>query len=356
MTFPSSGLEVYAPTFTVKLKKQNSIIPEGDISSIEIVEYLESPGKFTISFNDVLDMKKQKFRWLDDNRIQPGNLIEISFSYASSSKKSKLVFLGRINSVTHDFDFSGKATLSVTGFDLSHDLQESWSENCVYNDKKYSQIITSIASSNKLNRGKVDETKQIYENVSRLFDEDDYKFIKRLADSIGFEFFVREDSYYFRKPEDDKETEIIFTNGINIVTFTPEVNSSTLVNEVKIISWDRYGKETISQTAKLEDIKKCVYIPSMLKGQNPEKKIRTFLNVLDAEDAKTRSIAELKRRNKKLFTGRLECIGNPSLRPGITVKIEKVGKRFSGVYYVEEAKHIINRDRYSTTLELRRCR
>ncbi len=53
MTFPSSGIEVYAPTFTVKLKEMNATIPRGDISSVEIVEYLESPGKFTILFNDV---------------------------------------------------------------------------------------------------------------------------------------------------------------------------------------------------------------------------------------------------------------------------------------------------------------
>ncbi|MDQ1255028.1 MAG: uncharacterized protein QG646_4307 [Euryarchaeota archaeon] len=356
MTFPSSGIAVYAPTFTVRLKEQDAIIPEGDISSVELVEYLESPGKFTISFNDVLDMKKQKFRWLDDNRIQPGNIIEISFSYASSSKKSTLVFLGRINSVTHDFDFSGKTALSVTGFDLSHDLQESWSGNCVYNDKTYSEVVSSIASSNNLDSATVDDSEQVYENISRLFDEDDYKFIKRLADSIGFEFFVREKLYYFRKPEDENDAKIIFTNGINIVTFTPKVNSSTIVNEVKITSWDRYKKEVICQTASLKDIENSVYIPQVLKGQQPVKKIRKFLNVLSAKEAKTRSIAELKRKNKKLFTGRLESIGNPSLRPGMTVKIEKVGNRFSGVYYVEEAKHIIKKEGYQTTLELRRCK
>jgi phage protein D len=354
MTFPSSGIAVYAPTFTVKLEGEE--IPTEDITGIEIDEQIQNSGMCVISFNDMLDMKKQKFRWLDDNRIQPGNLIEISFSYASSSKKSTLVFLGRIKSVTHDFDFSGKTALSVTGFDLSHDLQESWSGNCVYNDKTYSEIVSSITSSNNLDSGTVDDSEQVYENVSRLFDEDDYKFIKRLANRIGFEFFVREKSYYFRKPEDEKDAKIIFTNGINITTFTPKVNSSTIVHEVKIISWDRYKKEAISQTASLKDIENSVYIPQVLKGQQPVKKIRKFLNVLSAKEAKTRSIAELKRKNKNLFTGRLEIIGNPSLRPGITVKIEKVGNRFSGVYYIEEAKHIIRKEGYQTTLELRRCK
>jgi phage protein D len=338
------------------LKDKNEIIPGEDITSVEIEEALEKPGMFKILLNDILDTKTLRFRWLDDNRIKPGNLLEISFSYASSSKKSTLVFLGRIKSVTHHFDSSGEPTLSVTGFDLSHDLQESWRGDSVYTDKTYSKIIADVAYSNKLKRGKIDETKTVYENVSRWFEEDDYQFIKRLTENIGFEFFVRGESYYFRKPEDEIDADTIFTNGINIVKFTPEVSSSALVNEVQLNSWDRYRKERISQTAKLADIKKCVYIPQDLKGQGYEKKVLENINVPSSEEAKVRAVAELKRKNKRLFKGQLVSIGNPSLRPGMPVKIEKIGKLFSGVYYVEETKHSINQKEYSTTLEVRRCK
>lgn len=360
MTFPSSGLDIYAPTFTVKLKEKNEIIPRGDISSVEIVEYLKGSGRFKVSFNDVLDIKKQKFRWLDDNRIQSGTLIEISFNYASSLKKNTLVFLGRINSVSHSFDNNGKSTLSVEGFDLSDDLKGSVVGMCVYNDKTYTQIVSDVASKSKLKRGKVDDSTQVYDNVSRQINrgiiEDDYQFIERLRNKTGFEFFVREESYHFRKPEDDKDAEIIFTNGINIINFTPRVNSSKLLHEVKVNSWNEYEKKLISQTAKLEDIKKCVYIPPVLKGQKPEKKIEKQENAPSEEEAKKCAIAVLKERNKFLFTGQMESIGNPSLRPGMTIKIEKVGKLFSGIYYIEKAMHSMNSEKYRTTLELRRCK
>ena len=101
MTFPSSGIAVYAPTFTVKLEGEE--IPTEDITGVEIDEQIENPGMCAISFNDMLDMKKQKFRWLDDARIQLGTRIEISFSYAqgsgnaSSSGGNTLLFIGRIH-------------------------------------------------------------------------------------------------------------------------------------------------------------------------------------------------------------------------------------------------------------------
>lgn len=357
MTFPSSGLDIYAPSFTVKLKKKNEIIPRGDINSVEIIEDLEYPGEFTITFNDVLDMKKQEFRWLDDDRIQPGNLIELSLSYASSSAKNILVFLGKITSISHNFDFSGKATLSVKGNDLSNNLKESWAGEYVYNKKTYSQIVADIASANKLKRGEVDETKKKYENVSRQLEEDDYKFVKRLAGDIGYEFFVREESFNFRRPGDEKDAQITFTNGINLVTFSPTVKSSPLVHEVTVTSWDPSNKENISQTARLADISKCIYIPPLLKGQTPQKKIPIPpINGLNAEEAKIRAVAQLKKENEGLFTGSLESIGNPSLRPGITINIEKVGKRFTGVYYIKKATHSMNQEKYRTTLQLRRCR
>jgi phage protein D len=66
-------------------------------------------------------------------------------------------------------------------------------------------------------------------------------------------------------------------------------------------------------------------------------------------------MAELKRRNQTLIEGTLECIGDPELRPGMTVNIEKVGERFSGTYYVKSAKHSISESGYKTTLEVRRC-
>ncbi len=73
------------------------------------------------------------------------------------------------------------------------------------------------------------------------------------------------------------------------------------------------------------------------------------------EEAKDLAIAELKRRNNGFIQGTLEVAGDPALRPGITIDVLKVGVRFSGRYYVTQARHSLGEGGYRTTLEIRRC-
>jgi phage protein D len=354
MTFPLKGIEIYAPNFKLKMIDQNVTIPNGDITSLEIVEELNESGKFEISFNDVLDMKSQKFKWLDNKLILPGNLIDISLNYASISNDNKLTFIGRIKKITPQFAFNSNATLQVIGFDLSHDLKASQKGGTAFDKKKYSQIIEEIASANGLKTGNIQQTETV-ESVSKSSDQDDYKFIEKLTSEIGFEFFVRGKSLYFRKPKENEDASIIFTNGINILSFSPQISISTYVNEVECNNWDSNKKEKNSQTAKQEDIIKDSSILNCLKNQKDKKIILENKNVSSPEVAKILATAELKKRAENLITGTLESVGNPSIRPGMTVKVEKVGELFNGVYYVKKTTHSIKQKGYTTILELRRC-
>ncbi len=362
MTFPSSGIAIYAPTFTIKLGGKE--IPTEDITDVEVDEQIENSGMCTISFNDMLDMKKQKFRWLDDARIQIGTRIEISFSYAqgsgnaSSSGGNTLLFIGSLHAITPNFDPGGSAKLKIRGYDLSCNLMRSRKGQGIYNKKSYSEIVGEIAEKYGLKQDQIESTSPASESVSRQRDEDenedDYKFVKRLASKINYEFFVREESLYFRKPKDSDDAKFTFTNGINIVSFSVEANTSAYVSEVQTNLWSSNQKEKSPQTAKQEEVGNSFGLD--LTSQQGKKIILENVNVSSAEEANARAVAELKKRNKKLITGNLESIGNPSIRPGMTVEIKKVGDRFSGTYYVEKTKHSINQKGYSTTLTLRRCK
>lgn len=119
-------------------------------------------------------------------------------------------------------------------------------------------------------------------------------------------------------------------------------------------------KERISETAGINDIVSSVGISNFdsIVEQSQSKKIKVKLEgrvVCSTEEAKSIAVAELKRRNNGFIEGNLECIGNPELRPGITVKIDKVGERFSGFYYITKARHRIGEGGYKTTLDVRRC-
>jgi len=357
MTFPSSGIAVYAPTFTVKLEGEE--IPTDDINSIKVDEQIDNLGMCEISFNDMLDMKKQKFRWLDDARIKIGTRIEISFSYAqgsgfaSISGGDSLLFIGNLHAITHNFDPGGSTKLEVRGYDLSCNLMRSRKGQGVYKNKSYSGIVGDIAEKYELKQDQIESSTPVYDSVSRDSNEDDYQFVKRLASELKYEFFVMEESLYFRKPKDSESASITFTNGINIVSFSTETSISTYVSEVQVNLWSSDQKEKNPQTATQKEVGNSFGLD--LTSQQGRKIILENLKVSSAEEAKALAIAELTKRNQNLITGNLVSIGNPSIRPGMTVEVKKVGNRFSGTYYVEKTKHSINQNGYSTTLKLRRC-
>lgn len=352
-----SGYDIYAPVFTVTLKGKD--ISRESISSIEIDENLDTPAKFTISFNEIFDINTQKFRWLDDPSISPGTEIGITFGYASKPGKQSLI-KGKIKGINSGFVTTGPSTLTLEGYDYSHDMQKKNEEKLIYKDMTYSDLVSKITTENNLKPKKIDETKIKQDIIRRKHNEKDYDFVRRLANLLGFEFFIRGDELYFREPKDKEKGNVTFTLHNNLLNFSPRMTTANLANEVQVHAYNKEKKEPILGTANIKEITSGIGISDldqiMAKSNSNKVQIRLEGKVVkDEKEAKAIAMAELKKRNQTLIEGTLECIGDPQLRPGMTVNIEKVGKRFSGAYYVKSAKHSIGDSGYKTTLEVRRC-
>lgn len=359
----ASGLQTLVASIEVKLmdesKKLLKEIPQVDITHLVIEEELEEPGMFRISLDDYLDLDTQKHRWSEDGDIQPGNTVKITIGFVSDPEKKIHSFIGRIRSIGVDKgNESGAATLELRGYDLAYDLKKKNAPATIYNDKKYSDVVTEIAGNNKLKADKIETSPITYENIIRYPGESDFAFLKKISGEIGFESFVQGDSLYFRKPKDTVKGEITLEQEWDVLSFNPTISNAAVVNEVTVNSWDVKNKVMISGKATLEDIKSGVGVKEFknVSGKFKDVKITLGDRVLrSTEEAKNVAIAELKRRNQKFIEAELECIGKPELHPGITVNIEKVEKRFSGVYYIEQSTHTIGKNGYITTLGLRGC-
>jgi phage protein D len=356
MAMVTSGLECYVPAFTVELVDKGMKIPKDSLTAIDIDEDLENPAMFTLSFNESIDLNTQKFRWLDSEAVTPGTEVLISFGYASS--KSQGSMRGKIKAVTPGFLSSGIPSLSVEGYDLSHDLQKTQGKMS-YSKVSYSQIAAEIAGDNGLNQAGIASTRIIHPKVERKKNEKDYTFLKRLAEEIGFEVFMRDKTLYFREPQDTQKGAVDFVFRNNIISFNPRLSTAALANEVEVTAWDEKGKETISETASISELKSAAGIPNfdslVEKSQGKKVKVRLEGKVIRSrEEAKAIALSELKRRNKGFIEGKLECTGNPQLSPGMTINVDKIGKLFSGIYYVTKAKHTLGDGGYKTTLDVRR--
>ncbi|MGB9940952.1 phage late control D family protein [Methanosarcina sp.] len=358
MTQEISSAEIYAPAFSVSWADTDKAIPKNEITGLEVDEDLESPGMFRLSFNETFDLKTQQFRWLDDSSIAPGTMLIASFGYAFPHKESRI--RGRIRALSPGFLAGGPPTLTVEGYDLSHDLKKTHSEANL-NEVTYSDVAREIARKNKLDPSGVEDSGMgPSRRIERRVNEKDYDFLKRLADNLGFELFIRNRTLYFRKPDDERRGSMDFQYYKNIISFTPRMSAANVVNEVRVTAWNEKDKERISETAELNEIKTSIGIPGFAdiveesQGTRLSVKIEGRV-VRSREEAKAIALSELKKRNVGFITGTLECVGNPELRPGITVNIVKVGERFSGVYYITKSRHVLGENGYRTTLEVRRC-
>ena len=159
------NLERYAPSFSLTIGG----IPQPDlrksIISLEVDESLASASMFTFSINEGLDIKTQRFKWLDSSLLNPesGDDVEIFLGYAGSiSKSSEPLITGKIAALNPGFPSSGTPSLSVQGYDHSFCLQKSIVKDKRTFDKanSYQDVVMKIAGEQNLREGDIDTRDQ----------------------------------------------------------------------------------------------------------------------------------------------------------------------------------------------------
>jgi phage protein D len=352
---PVVNTDFYAPRFEIKIKG-TAPLPTTAVISVDIDERIDRPGMFTLTLNEWLDIDTQTFTWLDSELVRPGNEVLILFGYNAKSRK----FTGKIKALSPSFPSTGIPTLKVEGYDLSHGMQKTESK-VKDTDVKYSDVAKEIARKNDLTTTGVEDTLKKHKVVKRNKNESDYALLDRLARNIGYEFFVRGKTLYFRSPKDNQSKSVSFRFRKNVISFSPRLSTTPTVNEVEVTAWNERSKKPIVATARISDIETSVGIPDfdklVEKSEGKKIKIKREGRAVKSEDeAKILAIGELKRANDGFIGGTLDCIGNPDLAPGMSIEITGVGKNwFSGTYYVKGARHSLSDAGYTTTLDVRRC-
>ena len=359
-------LTFYAPIFMIKIEGQPQTELKYAVISLEIDENLESPGMFTLNINEGLDIKTQEFKWLDSKILDPGkgDDLEIYLGYASCADKFKEPSItGKITALNPSFPSTGIPTLSVQGYDHSFCLQKSIvkEKRTFDKEKDYAAVAKKIASQHKLGEGDIDPTIKACEKITQDPGESDYNFLKRLADRLGYEFFIRNKKLCFRKPRDCGEEVMTLRWRKELISFNPRLSTAKVVSKVTVKGHNQQNPaKPIEGVATLKDIgfkepdaKSAAETVKTCQKEEVETSEHDF-PVCSEEDAKALAKALLTKANNSLIEGSCECIGIPGLRPGTNVKIEGVGDRFSGNYYIKSVRQSIGDGGYTTSFEVRR--
>lgn len=342
------------PNFEVLINgTELDALARGHVRKITVDHSTELPSMFTLEMVDSIGLN-QVNTWIDDQDLFTlGNSIDVQLGYPD---KVETLIQGEITGIEPEFR-SGQTKLTVRGYDGRHRLQRG-RQTRTFLQQKDSDIASQIASEAGLTP-QVEDSGTVHDYVFQP-NQTDFDFLQERARLINYEVVVEEKKLLFR-PVDNAQSEIMTLSLADILlAFYPRLVSGGQVSEVTVRSWSPKDKKELVGSAKVGDE------ASTMGGQSSggalseaafgaAVELISDLPVLSQSEADQIAKAQLNGLSLKLITGEGICLGRTDLRSGIVIKIDGVGERFSGQYYVTSAIHYFEPQRgYRTHFTVRR--
>lgn len=307
-----------------------------DLLDVRIEDHVEGPSSFSLRLS-AWNGESLDFGWADDEKLFGiGGEVEIRMGYGEALEP--LIF-GDINRIEVELSASTVPSITIHGYDRRHRMLRG-TYTGTHKDEKDSDIAANIARKYGFTPD-VEDSGKARPHVHQK-PQSDFAFLTQRAKDIGFELLLEGRTLRFRKRKHEEEPVLTLQAQRDLLDFSVSLSASEQVSEVEVRGWDPQRKETISGKAWSGQQAAM----GSLSGPEATKKafgksvlIVTDQNVTSQEQAETLARAHLDQRALDYSTGDGTCLGRTDLRAGIHVKLEGVGKRFSGKYYVTLATH-----------------
>jgi len=329
------------PSFRIEIGGAIQRELAGYVQRLEVEDSIQAPSMFSF---DVAETREKK--WLDEGLLDPGKKdVKIYLGYVD---ELELMISGLVNSLDYSMRSNGQLQLTVQGFDYSTKLQKSYkNDGAGFNKQKISEIIQGIASVHSL-ECKCDPTEILYESMKMGLNESDYDFAMRMAGSIGYEFYIRDKTLYFHKPNYKNPTKTLSwmrCGGSNIDGLSEVGFRLTMANAVEEIEARGYDPK---ENRQLVSNMRPAYISSI----RPAGK-RKAINIVHTNQKELELIAQsLADEASRTVEISATMMGDPSLKSGNAIKVAEISKVFDGCYYITRARHTIGDNGYTTTLNM----
>lgn len=330
--------DTLAPEFVIRIN--GSPLPNqaaADLIRISVVDDVDAPGMFAITVV-AWDTTQMKPKWIDDPLFREGNPVEIAFGYRDRTVNA---LSGEITGLEPDFPEARPPTLTVRGYDRRHRLMRSRKTRSFTNCKE-SDIASRIASEAGL-RPNVEDSGVTLPYVLQ-HNQTDLEFLMARAHRINFEVVVKDKDFFFRHRDIAGSTALTLHREVELLEFRPRLTTLGQLPQLEVRGWDPARKQEVVASAGLGDE------PRLMGGRTSGPSIaqrafgvpkgaRVTMPVQSQEEAD--AIAKRGFAEMALSYIRADgiCIGEPRMHAGSVVKIEGIGDRFSGSYYVTSVEH-----------------
>ncbi|HKQ79339.1 MAG TPA: hypothetical protein VJ810_36935 [Blastocatellia bacterium] len=323
------------------------------VTSVAVDDSLDLPSMFTIELAGA-DTLSDPLPWVDDKRFSVGAAVGIKFGYGD---KMETIFSGEIAGLEPQFAFDRLPSLTVRGFDRRHRLMRG-RKTRAFLKQKDSAIASQIAGEAGLTAQTTD-SKVTHDYIVQA-NQTNWEFLLSRALHIGYEIAVDDKTLHFRPVANASGEKLSMSFPEDLLEFYPRLASSGQVNEVTVRGWNVKDKKEITGKAKTGDENSKMGGDQSggalaQKAFGAASELIAALPVTNQAEADQIAKGWFNRTSLLLITGEGFCYGRTDLRAGQVIKLDGLGERFSGSYYIVSALHRLTPDRgYQTQFTVRR--
>lgn len=340
-----------------------------DTIKISIEESLNMPAMFTLLLhNPYAPANSENIQnsrpWLDNKLLSIGKKIKLGFRSSTTEaqefleeQEEKCILEGEITAIETHFLEGRETPIVIRGYDFSHRLHRG-RYNRSFINMTDSDIVKKIAQEVGIGIETIDNSGAPHDYVFQE-NQTNMSFFRERAARIGFELFVQNSKLYFRKPKSEQSLNLQWLQNIN--DFRVRTTSAEQVSSVEVRGWDYSEKRSIVSTAKTENlITETGHGKGSQKGtqfRSPSPKmIVVDQPIFSPKEADTIAQALCDELGGEFVYADAKAEGNPEIRPGRVVKLEGLGERYSGDYYITETRHLYHERIYTTEFSVRGLR
>jgi len=310
---------------------------------------VNAPDMFHVTFNN--NTKANVGVWID-SQAREGVKVRIDMGYQGSCAT---LLNGEVTGHEAQFYEDQPTLYTIRGFDFLHRLTRgrftrSWQK------MKDSDIAREACTKYGLSPGTIEETPQL----EYIFINNDsyFNFLRERASRYNFEVDVDEQKKFnFHKPNNTDSEVVKLRWEEDLMVFEPRLSTVHQVSKVICKGWDPKTKKEIIGTAETP-------ANTMGGAKDGSALVKATWDAIETvivdkpiytqEEADKIAQGKLYDRQLDLITGQGVSKGNNQIKAGQVIKIENVGQRYSGTYYVTNALHMFHNGGYTTTFNFRR--
>lgn len=307
------------------------------VRSISIDEEAEVPSLFSIELTGGGSAAGQT-DWIDGDLFGIGSAVEIALGYGDQLTD---LITGEVTALEPSFTRTSPPRFSVRGYDRRHRLLRGRKTRS-FTQQKDSDVASIIAAEVGLS-AQVEDTQVVHEYLLQA-NQTDMEFLTARARRIRYELSVDGRTLHFRPTQNQQGETLTLTLADDLIEFSPRLSTMGQYSAIEVRGWSPKERAEIVARAAASDavsamggsvsgaalIEDAFGGATLLVGDEP---------VMNQAEADQLAKAWFNRALLGLVQGEGVCRGRPDLRPGQVIRLDGLGERFSGQYYVSATSH-----------------